>query len=186
MFANCFFNLYHKNMKRLIKVGIVVVVVVSSLLVLSAVYINHKFQVLTFDGHSMKPTLKRGDRVLILKGLHSVERGSLVAYTLKLNRDLRGYEEIFVKRVVGIPGDEILLKNNNLYINGQLFDFPGRDKVNSGSFLKEGMKVTVPQGYYFIIGDNPPFSYDSRQVGFVKKDNILGTIYSRNLNKDNR
>ena len=84
----------------------------------------------------------------------------------------------FIKRVIGGAGDKVGLEDGNVYLNGKLLD--ERDyldpdiKTYGGSFLKDGEEVTVPQGHFLVLGDNRPFSSDSREWGFVPKKNIIG------------
>lgn len=90
-------------------------------------------------------------------------------------------EKDFIKRVIGIPQDMVSLKNGNVYINGQILNessyLKSEVKTYGGSFLREGEIVTVPDGQYFVIGDNRPYSSDSREWGFLKKESIIGKSF---------
>ena len=87
----------------------------------------------------------------------------------------------FIKRIIGIPGNSVSLKDGKVYLNGNLLDeskyLNSSVKTYGGSFLKEGDSVTVPQGYFFVLGDNRSFSSDSREWGFVPKKNIIGSSF---------
>ena len=87
----------------------------------------------------------------------------------------------FIKRIIGIPGNSVSLKDGKVYLNGKLLDeskyLNSSVKTYGGSFLKENDSVTVPQGYFFVLGDNRSFSSDSREWGFVPKKNIIGSSF---------
>ena len=84
----------------------------------------------------------------------------------------------FIKRVIGTARDEINVEDGKVYLNEKLLDesayLKSEVKTYGGSFLKEGEPVTVPEGHFFVLGDNRSFSSDSREWGFVSKDNIIG------------
>lgn len=86
-------------------------------------------------------------------------------------------EKDYIKRVISVPGDRIYLKDAQIYVNGNKLDeayLPSDVKTYQGAFLQEGEEVTVPEGQYFVMGDNRGASSDSREWGFVKKEAIVG------------
>jgi signal peptidase I len=87
----------------------------------------------------------------------------------------------FIKRVIGIAGDSVSISDGQVYVNGELLDesaYLSSDvKTYGGSFLREGESVTVPEGYFFVLGDNRSYSSDSREWGFVPKRNIVGSSF---------
>jgi len=87
-------------------------------------------------------------------------------------------EKDFIKRVIGVAGDAVMVKNGDVYLNGKKLDqssfLKPTVKTYGGNFLKEGIPVTVPQGEYFVMGDNRPESSDSREWGFVKQSELIG------------
>ncbi|NLY54716.1 MAG: signal peptidase I [Firmicutes bacterium] len=123
------------------------------------------------DGDSMLPTLHDQDRVLVYKlgqklG-QSPQRGDIIVfkYTREPWRD-------FVKRVVGIAGDQVEIKDGKLYINNKVQSEPYLSGVTLGNYGP----VTVPEGTVFVLGDNRNLSMDSRDasVGMVPYGNIRG------------
>ncbi len=136
---------------------------------------------------SMRPTLIEGDLILVAKfiygakvpfthfrlpGLKDPKRGDVVVFIYPEDR-----KKDFIKRLVGLPGDSVDIKSGTIYINNEpLLDpvFNQRYYYNRGDFAKEGQKLVVPQGSYFVLGDNSGSSRDSRYWGFVPEDNILG------------
>jgi len=135
-------------------------------------------------GASMMPTLEDQDRVIINKigpKFKSVDRFDIVV--VKMNE-----EENYIKRIIGLPGDKIEYKDDQLYINGEKYSEPYLDQYkkelkDSGSltydFTLEQIlgETTVPEGDYFVLGDNRRVSKDSRvpEVGFIPKEKIMGT-----------
>jgi len=136
---------------------------------------------------SMRPTLLEGDLILVSKFIY----GAKVPFTKyrlpKLRDPQRGdvivfiYPEDkkkdFIKRLVGLPGDTVEIRSGTVYINDKpLLDpaFNKRYYYNRGDLAKEREVVIVPEGGYFVLGDNSGSSKDSRYWGFVPKENVLG------------
>ena len=115
------------------------------------------------NGTSMMTTLHDGD-IMIL---------NIIGYRFdEINRfDIVVVDEgneYLIKRVIGLPGEEIEYKDNQLYINGK------KVKENYGSQVTEDFKVKVKKNSYFVLGDNRTNSLDSRHFGSFKKDRIIG------------
>jgi signal peptidase I len=94
-------------------------------------------------------------------------------------------EDYVIKRIVGLEGDTIGVKDGRVYLNGQLLDetkyLPPERRTAAGTFLGEGDTLTVPKGSVAIFGDNRPESLDSRNlpVGFIKKSKLVGRVIIR-------
>ena len=78
--------------------------------------------------------------------------------------------EYLIKRVIGLPGEKIKYKSNKLYVNDTLVTENFLHKNTSDYELEE----EIPNGYYFVLGDNRPDSVDSRLIGLIKKEEIIG------------
>lgn len=127
------------------------------------------------EGSSMEPTLHNQEKIFVEKmpWNDQFNRGEIII--------IDGKEENYVKRIIGLPGDSILMKNDQLFVNGVLEKEP---------YLSENRKlakqignrltgdfgpITVPENHYFVIGDNRLYSKDSRNgLGFIKKEDIVG------------
>lgn len=135
------------------------------------------------DGDSMEPTLINGDYLLLNK-FSDIERFDIVVFPPPDQEDTQ-----YVKRIIGLPGDTIEYHEDVLYLNGEPTDQPFLDgSVNmdasiysSGDFTLLtllGVEV-VPEGQYFVLGDNRLNSRDSRSFGFVEQESILGKVSLR-------
>ena len=156
-------------------VNVIFAVLVAVLIFLALrQYIVQPFQV---DGHSMDETLADGEQMLMFKQT-SLDRFDIVVFP-----DPRGSGDSYVKRIIGLPGDELYYEDDQLILNGIVVDEPYLEPLKSESIenftqdfdLWSGLGVTtVPDGYYFVLGDNRPYSGDSRQFGVVPIDSIVG------------
>ena len=154
---------------------------------------------------SMKPTIIEGDRILINKMAYDIRIPFTHVSILKRDDPQRGDIIIFdsdisnkrlVKRVIGIPGDYITMRNNRVYLNGNALKYtsshtqPGH-KVEYLSEMRYTIQtqtsqspyasfnpVTVPEGYYLVLGDNRDNSADSRAIGFIPRHEIVGKTQS--------
>ena len=161
----------NKRIKKIIKeiypyvIVILVVVLLRTFIITPAVV----------KGNSMEPTLNDGNIVLLNK---------LSMKTTKLKRNdivvVNWNGEKIIKRVIGLPGEHIEYKNNNLYIDGML-EIENFKHAETADFkLEEIGYKTIGGDKYFVVGDNRPHSNDSRmQVGLVDKENILGKVNLR-------
>ena len=128
-------------------------------------------------GNSMHPTYQNGEYLMANKLLYrfqNPQRGDVIIFKYSDTQD-------FIKRVIGLPGDKVMLKDGHIYINDQLLDesayLSNSIYTNGGEFLHEGESITVPDNEYFVCGDNRPHSSDSRTFGPISKDNIKGKAW---------
>ncbi len=124
---------------------------------------------------SMHPTLLEGDRILVTKFLYHFRRpqhGEIVVF-----RYPEDPKRPFIKRLVGVGGDRVEIKDGHLLINGQPPATPALNLVtyyNQGPYGQENQVITVPPESYFVLGDNSGPSHDSRFWGFVPKRLLIG------------
>lgn len=86
----------------------------------------------------------------------------------------------FIKRIIGTPGERVMVKNHQVYVNGALLKesyIAANVETNGGAFLNEEVEMVVPSGKYFVLGDNRPHSADSRSFGFIEKNSIIGKAW---------
>jgi signal peptidase I len=124
---------------------------------------------------SMVPTLKYGDRVLVNKFIYRFtepERGDVIVF-----KSVQGDDQDLIKRVVGVPGDEITVRGGRLFVNGE----PQREPYVNKKFPDRSFyaPTTVPKDHIFAMGDNRANSQDSRVFGPVPKENIEGEAFLR-------
>jgi signal peptidase I len=122
------------------------------------------------EGPSMRPTLVNGERLVVNKFLYrfkTPERGEIIVF-----RYPRDPSRDFIKRVIGVPGDTVEIKEGRVFVNGQLQNETYILEKTRGSYPL----ATVPAGHVFVMGDNRNNSEDSRfrDVGFVSGELIKG------------
>ena len=152
---------------------------------------------------SMQPTIQIGDRILIDKTAYDIRIPLTHISLYQLGNPQRGDVIIFdsavsekrlVKRVIGVPGDTIDMRNNELTVNGAKLDYQVADDLNrytvkyeeldgekhtikiqriAGRFANFG-PIEVPADHYLVLGDNRDSSADSRVIGFVPRKEIIG------------
>lgn len=153
---------------------------------------------------SMRPTIQVGDRIWVNKLAYDIQIPFFYISLFRFADPERGDIIVFeseasgvrlVKRVVGIPGDQIAMRDNQLWLNGEalpytveqvnsaeaiLHEFLGnidhkiRLDLNHPSPLSSFPLVTIPEDFYFVLGDNRDNSNDSRFISFVPRDEIIG------------
>ena len=127
-------------------------------------------------GQSMEPNFHDGEFLLTDKVSYRFaepQRGDVIV--LKAPPD---FKEEFIKRIIGLPGDKIMVKEGFFYLNGNRLEEKYIDAYTSaGAFALEAKEIVVPPGQYFASGDNRGHSFDSRAFGFIAKDKITGRAW---------
>ena len=141
------------------------------------------------DGNSMDPTLRNDQRVFVNKFVYfdpivlnrnlnlnfdstlNPKKGDVVVFDPPFPYDASGKQ--FVKRIIAVPGDTIENSSGIILVNGKPF---GND-FGATSEISEVPKTLVPEGYYYVLGDNRNSSNDSRNFGFVPRTSIIGRVW---------
>jgi signal peptidase I len=152
------------------------VLLAASIFLVIYIFLFRPFQV---SGESMYPTFKNGEYILtnlISLRFSDLKRGDVIVFKAPTDR-----EKDFIKRVIGLPGDSISLQEGYVYINGKKLDethyLKSDVRTYGGSFLKDDQPVTVPAGSLLVMGDNRPFSSDSREWGLLKISDVIGKSF---------
>lgn len=147
---------------------------------LAAVIRYFLFAPIVVDGLSMMPTLKDQDRMIVNKFNYKIgepKRFDIIVFHAPEQKD-------YIKRVIGLPGDTIEYKNDTLYVNGKAYKEPYleeyKQQVEDGPLTDDFTLVekigrkTVPEGELFVMGDNRRFSKDSRHIGTIPMEKVIG------------
>lgn len=128
------------------------------------------------QGTSMLPELKDGERIFVNKFIYSfetIERGDIVVFWYP-----KDPEKSFIKRVIGLPGDDIRIDGGHVYVNSRLYSEPYLDPEHTRMPMAP-MSVRVDDHHYFVMGDNRDASNDSRSWGLVPEKYIYGKAMFR-------
>lgn len=124
---------------------------------------------------SMLPTLNIGDRLIIDKvsfHISGIKRGDIIVFKAPPASKL---DDVLIKRVIGLPGDNVTIKSGLVYINHQPIDEPYEMEKPRGDYEA----LTVPENSLFVMGDNRNNSFDSRFWGVVPEELIIGKALAR-------
>jgi signal peptidase I len=144
-----------------------------------SMFINYEMRYRSFKvpTASMYPAIKSKDRIVAdLRAYEAKDpqRGEIVVYELLHD----GKRRLMCKRVVGLPGEAIEIRSGKVYVNGAPVEMPNLPKgilySNGGALGMGGKPVKIPENAYYLIGDNPDRSFDSRQHGPVDRKDIKG------------
>ncbi len=150
------------------------IVVLGAAVAVAIILRTFVFQAFYIPSESMETTLYKDDRLLVNKvsyRLHDVNRGDVVVF--RRPDDQAGEIRDLIKRVIGLPGETVEGRNGVIYIDDQQLVEPYLDGNSFGDFSP----VTVPEGQYFMMGDNRDESLDSRRFGTIGEDRIVGRAF---------
>lgn len=154
------------NIRQLLVTILIVVVIFMGM--------HFSLQSYTVSGISMEPSFANGEWLLVDKlSYHftSPKRGEVV-----ILHPPGGSDDSYIKRVIGLPGEQLVIKESRIYIDGkELEEVPDLPSIDYSYELS----IEIPEGHYFVLGDNRPDSGDSRYFGTVPKGNIVGKVWIR-------
>lgn len=142
-------------------------------LAIAAIITSCLFRVVTVSGASMRDTLQNGDMLLVVSGFyHQPQHGDIVVVSRNTNEPL-------IKRVIGCEGDTVDIdpENGVVYLNGEVLE-ESYIRCETPPLDFEG-PYTVPAGHVFVMGDNRGDSWDSRSIGAVSEEDIMGKAVFR-------
>jgi signal peptidase I len=153
------------------------ILLAASIFLVIYIFFFRPFQV---SGESMYSTFKNKEYILTniiaVKLNLDINRGDVIVFKAPTDQD-----KDFIKRVIGIPGDSVLIQDGFVFVNGKKVaeeSYLDDDvRTYGGSFMKDGEAVTVPEESLIVMGDNRPFSSDSREWGFLEKKDIIGKSF---------
>lgn len=171
-----------RRKKRPIWVDILITLGIVGIILSTVIYFGFRFP--KMEGYSMNTTLNDQDRLVVLKW-KDVKRFDLIYF-----KDPRN-GQVSIRRVVGLPGEDLNYKNDELYINNKVV--PERfieqaisDARQAGFLLTQDFTLKqatgerlIPEGKYFVLGDNRQFAVDSREYGLIDEKDIVGVVRMR-------
>lgn len=134
-------------------------------------------------GSSMLPNFVDKEFLLTEKisyYLGEPQRGDVVIFKAPSSEPCAADECEYIKRIIGVPGDRVMVREGQVYLNGQLLDqtfLPNGVVTVEGEYSKEGEEEIVPSGEYLCFGDNRQHSRDGREFGPIKKELIVGKAF---------
>ena len=139
-------------------------------------------QPVVVEGTSMLPQLHDGERLLVNKLVYykfkniswgHLERGDIVVFWYPSDPD-----KSYVKRIIGLPGETVEVRNGKVFIDGKELNEPYLDTIHNQN-LRDNVVKAVDQHYYFVMGDNRDNSSDSRSWGLVPEKYIFAKVIAR-------
>jgi signal peptidase I len=146
-------------------------------LLVAALFVVFVMQPVKVEGTSMLPRLHDGERIFVNKLVYyhipKIERGDIVVFWYPDDPD-----KSYIKRVIGLPGELLEIRDGVIYVNGQELKEPYIEQARNVSRLNHAPMLIKPH-YYFVAGDNRDQSYDSRSWGLVPEKYIYGKALFR-------
>lgn len=153
------------------------VVFIGSLFIVIYLFIAQPNQV---KGQSMVPTFDDGNYIFTSKVTYKMRtpnRGDVVVFHSPRNPEIE-----YIKRIIGLPGDTVLIQNEQVSVNGRVLDEPyisAATTLMPSGYAQEGIPIVVPDGYLWVMGDNRPRSSDSREFGPITYSSVIGQVFYR-------
>ncbi|MEZ5142746.1 MAG: signal peptidase I [Acidimicrobiales bacterium] len=162
------------------------VVVIVAAVAVALVIKTFVMQAFYIPSESMLPTLEKNDRVLVNKlsyRMHDINRGDIVVFEKPPEAGLNDGTSDLIKRVIGLPGESLVIEGGKVYIDGKQLDEP---YLPAGVTTTQGARACtaadpckVPSDAVWVMGDNRTNSRDSRWIGPITEDRIVGRAFFR-------
>ncbi len=126
------------------------------------------FQPFIVRGASMEPNFENNDYIIVDQisyRFRDPQRGEIIIFFLE------NTNQKFIKRIIGLPGEKLEIKDNKISIEGQVIE---ESYIPLDYKEIDDKVISLEQNQFFVLGDNRPISWDSRRFGFVEKNNIIG------------
>ena len=155
------------------------IVFIGTLFIVVYLYILQPNQV---KGQSMEPSYYSSDYIFTSKITYKLwppKRCDVIVFISPKNDD-----QEYIKRIIGLPGDQILIQNSQVFVNDKLLEetyISAATETFDYGFAHEGQIITVPQDNFFVMGDNRPRSSDSREFGPIPISSVIGMVFYRYL-----
>lgn len=173
---------FHRNRRRVdkttVKKGVSWAVEIIIVIILAFTLVHFWGMRVTVAESSMDPTLHQSDKVLLNRLVYQIkspESGDLIAFYPNGNERSR----IYIKRVIGVPGDKVQIRDGTVYVNDKAFKGADTESVEEAGLAED--VITLGEDEYFVLGDNSDNSEDSRyaSIGNVNKNDIIGKVWFR-------
>lgn len=165
-----------QRVKREIREWIESLVIALVLALIIRAFVVQAFKIPT---GSMRPTLLEGDRILVNKFIYKFkepERGDIIVFKFPGDE-----KKDFIKRLIATPGEIVEIRDGQIYIDEEMVEEPFNIKqihyYNKTPYGSVGKKIKVPEGQYYVLGDNSSSSKDSRYWGFVPQKSVKGKAF---------
>ena len=153
---------------------ILIGIIIAAMIVF--IIFNNYFFIYTIKGKSMENALYNNDRILIKK-LHG--RFTLSRFDIIIFQNKDKISKLMIKRVIGLPGDNIEIKKDNIFINGKTLKQSFLKEINEREIVKDPKDLSllrIPENFLYLLGDNRELSKDSRSFGLIEKSQIIGKV----------
>lgn len=143
----------------------------KTLIIILVLYVVFNFLIISIkiDGSSMYPTLDDGEKGIMLRTnfINKPHENDIVVFN---GENTYGKKELIIKRIIAAGGDTVRIDNNDVIVNNKIIDDSYR---NEDTQMDNMNQMKVPEGYYFVLGDNRNNSRDSRMVGLIEGSDII-------------
>lgn len=157
---------------------IIETVIIAAIIVIPIRYFI--FQPFLVKGASMEPTFSTGDYLLVDEISYRFQlpqRGEIIVFKYPGNPSSK-----FIKRIIGLPGEKIEFRYSQIIItekSGQQIILEGKNHLESFPYSFREKEFVIPENYYFVLGDNRFYSFDSKNWGPLSEEYIIGRVFLR-------